>query len=297
MSDIQKTFRHGPFEFTPLSLKAVDSYDESDLIGLGAHCRRLGNAVQWWYGDWYAMLEQRCDERAAELAEKLKFSPRTIEMWGRVSTVFPAERRRDLLTWSHHRILMSLPKSEQERLLDMAERKEMSEARLGHFAHSARERLKALSSGEVPTSPIESNDDEEETQEVSPSAEEKKLSEDESADLRIRKYKLESDKAKMRQASEDTSLVRVTLVQIKALLDQVADWAEQNKQGQFMNSAAFTAAWHNVNKALRPGIPYGVCGSCGGGGKMPDDSECDLCRGMGWLSRGRYMAQKDQFKI
>ena len=86
------------------------------------------------------------------------------------------------------------------------------------------------------------------------------------------------------------------MVQIRSLLQQIMDHSENNPDGKFLTSAALKTAWFNVSKALQPGIPVGVCGSCGGTGKK-EQEECTLCRGLGWLPRGRHSAQKKQFKI
>lgn len=67
-------------------------------------------------GDWWNYGEHRYGERAAIVAEgTLGYSYQTCRDAGWVATSIPMSRRRDSLTWSHHREVAALRPDEQGR--------------------------------------------------------------------------------------------------------------------------------------------------------------------------------------
>jgi hypothetical protein len=89
--------------------------------------RRVGKSAdewKWKLGDWLLLGQNNLGER------KIKYeAPRIWKMpWGTlknfrwVSSVFPASRRRDGVSWEHHRVVAALPKDKQDKQLDLCEK-------------------------------------------------------------------------------------------------------------------------------------------------------------------------------
>jgi hypothetical protein len=278
----------GPFAMDVHCLVAVKAYDESDLIELGSHLYPMGSAIQWWYADWYLLLESKCGERAPKIARKLGFSPKTMENWATTARMFTPERRYSRLTYSHHRAVAMLPERERQRLLELADRQSMTVQSIGAHALSAKNQLEMISSGTLPIG------DQREVDILPELDGEKEETESEAAEMRSRKYQEESDVESFAKAKLDTGIVSVSYAQIKALMEQLMDYAENDTAGKYLAVHSLKDALHQVQTAVRHGVPYGLCGSCGGTGA---DSTCEVCLGLGWLNKDRWRRQERQIKI
>lgn len=82
----------------------------------GKELNRIGGAIMWWLGDWWAFGEKKYGERVAAV-EELDWEFRTCHNAGMVSRKFQSDRRRSLLTWQHHAEVAALDNEEQERFL------------------------------------------------------------------------------------------------------------------------------------------------------------------------------------
>jgi hypothetical protein len=124
------------------------SFDRYEAFGrwLGT----VGSASKWWIGDWLVFGERLYGEEAAQASEALRLSEDGRQDCLRVALAFPWERRRELLTWWHHRVVAVrwLTVEQREDLLDRAEREGLSTRELWE----AREEFRAGSRG-APTEP------------------------------------------------------------------------------------------------------------------------------------------------
>lgn len=89
--------------------------------------RRVGRSTDQWrwkLGDWLLVGQNNLGER------KIKYEAPRIwnKPWGTlknfrwVSSVFPASRRRDRVSWEHHRIVAALPQHKQDQHLENCEK-------------------------------------------------------------------------------------------------------------------------------------------------------------------------------
>jgi hypothetical protein len=82
----------------------------------GKELNRIGGAIMWWLGDWWAFGEKKYGERV-EAAKELELDFGTCRNAGWVANKVEASRRRDVLSWSHHYEVCSLDTDEQEEFL------------------------------------------------------------------------------------------------------------------------------------------------------------------------------------
>lgn len=95
------------------------SYDEWQQIGV--KLKELRGMVHWWIGDWLNYGEAKWGEMYTQVYEETGYTEHTLANDKYIAREFPASRRRDKLTWSHHQAVASLEPVEQDRLLDIAE--------------------------------------------------------------------------------------------------------------------------------------------------------------------------------
>jgi len=106
---------------TSLELPAGLKSDEWEAIGLATG--RLGYSIQWWLGDWWAFGEHKYGDRRA-LVEGPDWTGYRFQACADCAYVcrkFETSRRREVLTFAHHRNVAGLPKVEADRLLDWCE--------------------------------------------------------------------------------------------------------------------------------------------------------------------------------
>lgn len=75
----------------------------------------------WGLGDLILVMEERFPEQVAQLMEASGRSPATCSHHARISSRIPLERRRQGLSWSHHREVAALEPGEQDVWLGRAE--------------------------------------------------------------------------------------------------------------------------------------------------------------------------------
>lgn len=102
--------------------------------------------VNWWIGDWWAAGSHRYGERAKAAAQGIfgrEFQ--SLMDMASVSRSFEPSRRREVLSFTHHREVAALPPDEADKLLERAESDQLStrelrvevvkrRVALGHFA-------------------------------------------------------------------------------------------------------------------------------------------------------------------
>lgn len=88
-----------------------------------ALCFMIGHVykkIRWVVGDLIVKGEGIFGHEVYQLVEALDISPDSRQQYARVATAIPFDRRRPELTWSHHRAVVSLEESEQDRWLALA---------------------------------------------------------------------------------------------------------------------------------------------------------------------------------
>jgi hypothetical protein len=96
---------------------------EADWRAVGAALSKCERGIGWWIGDWWIYGESRYGDRKA-ITEADDWQGPSFQTCMNAATAcraFPASRRREGLTFSHHVEIASLPKQEADALLDWCE--------------------------------------------------------------------------------------------------------------------------------------------------------------------------------
>lgn len=95
---------------------------QRDWQEFGEALGKLKSSSQWWIGDWWAYGEHRYGDRKAIVEsddwEGARFE--TCKNYASVCRAFETSLRNDLLSFSHHAIVVSLPEDWRTKLLDWA---------------------------------------------------------------------------------------------------------------------------------------------------------------------------------
>lgn len=100
-----------------------EDLSEQDWLSAGALLGKLERSVTWWLGDWWAFGERRYGERKAIVTAEDWEGPafQTCRNAAAICQAFETSRRRDVLSFSHHAEVASLPPTQADALLDWAE--------------------------------------------------------------------------------------------------------------------------------------------------------------------------------
>lgn len=113
---------------TALDLQAGLSFDEWAEVGhtLG----RIGRAHQWWVGDWLNYGERAYGEKYSQAMDATGLDYSTVANAAWVSKSVEVSRRRENLSFSHHREVAKFEPAEQDEWLDRAEAEDWSRSEL-----------------------------------------------------------------------------------------------------------------------------------------------------------------------
>lgn len=110
-----------------LSLDLPDSLPFEEWIGIGRQLCAGQQALNWHIGDWWAFGDHRYGDRAKLAAEGIfgrEFQ--SLMDMASVARKFETTRRRDVLSFTHHREVASLPDEMADAILDRAESEHLS---------------------------------------------------------------------------------------------------------------------------------------------------------------------------
>jgi len=129
-----------PGMLTPTGWTPPPALSYERWAALGHTFAQMDRSVGWWLADWILAGEARYGERFAQAVGETGLAEKTIANRLSVARAFPAFRRRDAVSWSHHQTVASLPAPDQDRLLDLAEKSSLSVTALRREAAGARPR-------------------------------------------------------------------------------------------------------------------------------------------------------------
>lgn len=115
------------FKLEKNGLTPVGNPTFKDWEEVGKFISRSSEAVQFWRGDWLNYGENNYDQWTQYFG-KDQAAFQTLYNEKYISSRIPPERRRPGLSWSHHRTVADLTAEEQDKMLDIAEQKELSVA-------------------------------------------------------------------------------------------------------------------------------------------------------------------------
>jgi N6-adenosine-specific RNA methylase IME4 len=117
-----------PGKLTATAWELPKGLAKDEWLRCGRALQRIEGAVQWWLGDWW-IYGHAYGERAEALddggpLDGMEF--RTLHNYGMVARAVESDRRRSLLSFSHHAEVAALLPKLQDRWLDRAEKNEWS---------------------------------------------------------------------------------------------------------------------------------------------------------------------------
>lgn len=115
---------------SPTGLDLPAGIDFEEWMAVGEVLRSVEHSVMWWVGDWWAYGDHAYGDRAAQAVDSERWSFQTFADAGWVSRSIETSDRSEVLSWTHHRVLAPLDRSERLALMRDAEEKEWSVAEL-----------------------------------------------------------------------------------------------------------------------------------------------------------------------
>lgn len=134
----QTVIQTGPFIFGTTRLSVIGTPTIEEWEQCGVWLSTIRESIHWWIADWVNYGERMFGEDAAQgisaridgAANATGWKPETIAQYARVGRQVPPERRREGVSWSHHREVADLTPEKQTEWLDRVEREDMSTDRL-----------------------------------------------------------------------------------------------------------------------------------------------------------------------
>jgi len=115
-----------PASASRVSLNLPKNLQFKEWREIGGQIQQIESGVMWWVGDWWRFGNQAYGERAAQVLDSESYSYQTFKDAGWVAGRIERSRRRDLLSWSHHKEVAALEPKNQDRFLDLAIKKNWS---------------------------------------------------------------------------------------------------------------------------------------------------------------------------
>jgi N6-adenosine-specific RNA methylase IME4 len=116
-----------------------------DWLALGKVLWHMERHVQWWMGDWLLFGERKYGEKYKEALELTPYSHQTLMDFCWVAKEFGISRRRENLSWSHHKEVAGQGREQQNHLLDDAGQNDWSRQQLRAAVSQAKNHI-----GEAP---------------------------------------------------------------------------------------------------------------------------------------------------
>lgn len=114
-------------EFTSTSLKLPEGLKYDHWERIGRQLQLADMAVQWWIGDWLVFGERKYSEKYSQALEDLTGrKTQTLMNYAYVAKAIEISRRREIVDFSTHAEVASLPPEEQERILAKAAKEKLS---------------------------------------------------------------------------------------------------------------------------------------------------------------------------
>jgi hypothetical protein len=111
----------------PLSLDLPDTLPFDDWVSVGRRLCQGQHAINWHIGDWWAFGDHRYGERAKVAAERIfGYEFQSLADMASVSRAFETSRRREQVSFTHHREVASLPAEEADAILSRVVRDGLS---------------------------------------------------------------------------------------------------------------------------------------------------------------------------
>ncbi len=124
---------------TGLTITGDMPYDRWEF--LGQKLRAFEGSVMWWLGDWLNYGERNYGEAYSQAIAATDYAYQTVADAAWVANKCEVSRRRENLSWSHHREVAGLEPSTQDALLDKAVQHGMTRKELREFVRIYKRKL------------------------------------------------------------------------------------------------------------------------------------------------------------
>ena len=119
-----------PGKITPTGLVLPDDLEYDNWIQVGETLKLIESGVQWWIGDWLAFGERKYGEMYSQALDSTEYEYQSLADMVYVATNVGFSRRRENLSWSHHREVAALEPEQQTLILDSAVNEGLSHKQL-----------------------------------------------------------------------------------------------------------------------------------------------------------------------
>jgi hypothetical protein len=122
--------RKGSLLVTRVGLRIGDGLHYDVWARAGVKIARAHDSSAWCLGDWIVYGQSHYERRYRDAVEVTELDYQTLRNYAWVARSFALDRRRSGLSFQHHAEVAPLPEAEQDRWLDLAERREWSRSEL-----------------------------------------------------------------------------------------------------------------------------------------------------------------------
>lgn len=266
------TIKDNSFSIHPSGLSIADGlkYENWEQIG---HCIVQGrSAMQWALGDWLNYGESNYGEMYSQAIDMTGYSENTLRTTKWVASRFQLSRRRDNLSFSHHREVAGLPAEQADSILDKAERDALPTTAVRELARAEQ----GLPEPEVRISEPTTTDagiEAEETEQIADVD-----SEPIDVDLDAVGHVIPNERVRSMFARGREEIRPITH-HIEQLRSSIKTYIDTNDPiFAHVGVANLRMYLNGVYREVKQAIPYAVCPYCTGDG-------CQKCARQGWLGK------------
>ena len=119
-----------PGDLSPTGWQPPEDLTIEQWLEIGHTLRWLQTGVQFWIGDHLRVGKERFGERYTQALDETEYSYQALNDMVWVAEHVDFSRRRENLSWSHHREVAALPPAQQTEMLDKAESEGLTRSQL-----------------------------------------------------------------------------------------------------------------------------------------------------------------------
>ena len=119
-------------------LKLPDGLTFEQWQGVGFTLKRINKAWRWWVGDWLHYGERSFGEMAPQVMDELGTDYQQLADCAYVAGRIPFARRRENLSWSHHKEVASVEPAKADELLDRAQQESWTRQEMRSAANATK---------------------------------------------------------------------------------------------------------------------------------------------------------------
>lgn len=119
--DENRNIHYGRFTLSPVGVELPENTTQEEYAALGHVLLQLQSSTQWLIGDWLAFGEDReWGKTYADVAQHFGYEIETLYTYASVCRAVQTSMRVEVLSFAHHRAVVSLPLEQQREWLQKA---------------------------------------------------------------------------------------------------------------------------------------------------------------------------------